>query len=72
VGDLLDTLTELRPEYRENWLAEYTSFRLEPALQNWTMEAQFWWRFQRRFFLLRKDYKAGQPLPAIDILAQGP
>ncbi|MBS1851074.1 MAG: beta-N-acetylhexosaminidase [Acidobacteria bacterium] len=72
VGDLLDTLTELRPEYRENWLAEYTSFRLEPALQNWTMEAQFWWRFQRRFFLLRQTYKTGQPLPALDVLAQGP
>jgi hypothetical protein len=72
IGDLLDTLTELRPQYRENWLAEYTSFRLEPALQNWTMEAQYWWHFQRRFFVLRSAYKPGQPLPAIGVLAQGP
>lgn len=69
VGDLMDILEDLRPQYQENWLAEYTSFRLDAALMNWTMEAQFWWHFQRRFQNLREQYKPGSPLPAIEVLA---
>lgn len=66
VGDIMDTLSLLKPLYRENWLAEYTPWRLETAMLHWDMEYQFWWHCQERYERYHAAYKPGATLPPID------
>ncbi len=68
VGDLFDALSDLKPLYRENWLAEYTTYRLENAMGRWDREGQYWQRVQDRYHRFRAGYVKGQPLPALDVL----
>jgi len=66
LGDLLDSLSELKPLYRENWLAEYTAYRMETALARWDAEYQYWLRVERRYARFQAEYAAGSALPTID------
>ncbi len=42
IVDLMDRITDLRPEYRSEWLEEYTPYRLGSALGRWDAEYQYW------------------------------
>jgi hypothetical protein len=66
VGDIMDALSLLVPDYRTNWLAEYKPYRMETALLRWNMEYEFWWRAQRSFDSFQERYKKGTPPPALE------
>lgn len=66
VGDIMDSLSLLVPDYRNNWLAEYTTYRMETALLRWNMEYRFWWRAQASFEGFKETYRKEEPLPTLD------
>ena len=69
VGDLLDGLSLLLPEYRRNWEAEYRPYRMQTALERWEREYQFWLRVQGRLQRFHAKYKAGSAVPSLDSVA---
>jgi hexosaminidase len=68
IGDIMDALSLLIPEYRANWLAEYSSYRMETALMRWHMEEEFWWRAQSSFVEFKGRYRSGTQLPSMEDL----
>ena len=68
--DLMDILTQLRPEYQKVWLAEYTPYRLDEALARWDAECQHWLRVQTRLEDFAGSYREGQPMPALEVLTK--
>ena len=70
--DLMDAITELRPQYRRAWLAEYTPYRLASALGRWEAEYQYWRGLQERLARFSDSTHAGDPLPPLEKLAEGP
>jgi hypothetical protein len=67
-ADLADAVMELREEYRNAWLAEYTPYRLGDALGRFDMEYQYWRRFQKRIEEMSRSYREGEELPALESL----
>jgi len=65
--DLMDLLTELRPQYQQAWMSEYTPYRLGETLLRWDAEAQYWLRLQSRLEVYGEGYKQG-PLPQLETL----
>ena len=68
VGDILDALSLLIPEYRKNWLAEYTPYRLDTALVRWQAEYQYWWRAERRYRAFRANALRSKAIPSLQEL----
>ena len=66
--DLMDTVTELRPLYREAWLAEYTPYRMGSALGRWDAEYEYWRRLQTRLEKFAENYRPEQNLPSLESL----
>ncbi len=66
--DLMETITELKPQYEQAWLEEYTSYRLAAALGRWDAEYEYWRRLQANLFQLLDDYNPTQGLPSFDSL----
>jgi hypothetical protein len=66
--DLMESITELKPQYAEAWLAEYTSYRLAAALGRWDAEYEYWRRLQANLFHLLDDYNPTRGLPTFDSL----
>ena len=69
--DLMETITELREDYRLAWLSEYTPYRLATQLGRWDGEFQYWRAMQeelRAFSRVRKD---GDPLPPLSKVLKG-
>ena len=69
--DLMDTITELRPQYRNAWLAEYTPYRLDSALGRWDAEYQYWRVLQERIRAFADGSHAGQVLPPLETVVGG-
>jgi hexosaminidase len=69
--DLMDAITELRPQYRSAWLAEYTPYRLDSALGRWDAEYQYWRAVQQRLARFSDNSHAGQLLPPLEKLMEG-
>jgi hexosaminidase len=65
VGDLMDSLSELGPEYQKNWLEEYTSYRLTRAMIHFELETEYWRNLQVSYRQFRDKYQTGQPLPTL-------
>jgi hypothetical protein len=61
--DLMEAITELKPQYRDAWLEEYTSYRLAAALGRWDAEYEYWRKLQANFFRLLEDYDPARGLP---------
>ena len=72
IVDLMDAITELRPLYRAEWLEEYSPYRLASALGRWDAEYEYWRRFQQRLQQFSDGSHEGDPLPALEKLAQEP
>jgi hexosaminidase len=66
-ADLMDGITELRTEYRQAWLEEYTPYRLGAALGRFDAEYEYWRRVQARIWEMQRTFKAGTP-PALEAL----
>lgn len=70
-GDLMDALSLLIPEYRRNWQAEYTDYRMATATLRWDMEYRFWWQAQTAFDEFHESYHPGDELPDLGRLVGG-
>jgi hypothetical protein len=44
--DLMEGITELKPQYAEAWQREYTTYRLAAALGRWDAEYEYWRKLQ--------------------------
>ena len=66
--DLMETITELKPQYEQAWLQEYTSYRLAAALGRWDAEYEYWRRLQANLVQVLNDYNPTTGLPAFDSL----
>ncbi len=66
--DLMETMTALKPQYEEAWLAEYTQYRLAAALGRWDAEYEYWRRLQANLLGLLEDYNPRRGLPPFDSL----
>ena len=69
--DLMEFITELREDYRNAWLAEYTPYRLGVALGRWDAEYEYWRKLQERFRAFSRHRKEGDPLPSLESVIQG-
>jgi len=69
IGDLMDLVTELQPEYRQAWLEEYTSYRLGSALGRWNAEYEYWRRLQTNLSMFISNYDPSHTLPDFTALA---
>jgi hypothetical protein len=68
MGDLMDSITELRELYRKAWEAEYTTYRMGSALGRFDAEYEYWRRMQARFWEIQRTFKPGVALPTLDTL----
>ena len=68
MGDLMDTITELRDIYRSMWQAEYTPYRLASAIGRFDAEFEYWRKLQSRVWEVERTYKPGKALPSLDSL----
>jgi hexosaminidase len=66
--DLMETITELKPQYEQAWLQEYTSYRLAAALGRWDAEYEYWRRLQANLVQVLNDYNPIRGLPTFDSL----
>lgn len=66
IVDLMDAITELRPQYRAEWLSEYTPYRLGSALGRWDAEYQYWRSVQDRLKQYSDSSHPGDVLPPIE------
>jgi hypothetical protein len=66
LSDLMDTLTGLRPNYEEAWLAEYSPYRMATALGRWDAEYENWRRMQARLGTFPERYAAGSSPPSLE------
>lgn len=63
IPDLMEGVTELKPQYEQAWLGEFTSYRMGAALGRWDAEYEFWRRLQAGLFETVTTYDAGKGLP---------
>jgi hypothetical protein len=63
--DLMETIADLREDYRAAWLSEYTPYRLATALGRWDGEFQYWRALQERLRAYSRTRKDGDPLPSL-------
>ncbi|HET7213243.1 MAG TPA: family 20 glycosylhydrolase [Terriglobia bacterium] len=68
--DLMDAITELRAEYRADWLAEYTPYRLASAIGRWNAEYEYWRQLQSRLMTFSESSHEGQKLPPLSSFAE--
>ena len=66
--DLMDTISQLREPYRQDWLAQYTDYRLPTALGRWNAEYEYWRRAQSRFQELMANFHDHDRLPSLEEL----
>lgn len=69
IVDLMDAISELREQYRQEWLAEYTPYRLVSALGRWDAEYEFWRQLQVRLIRFSESSKQGDALPPFETVA---
>jgi hexosaminidase len=68
-ADLMDAIGQLRADYRRQWLAEYTDYRLPTALSRWSAELEYWRRMQARFGDLLTNFHDSESLPSLEKVA---
>ena len=64
--DLMDTVTQLKESYRQQWLSQYTDYRLATALGRWDAEYEYWRRAQIKLNNFLSNFKDGDPLPPLN------
>jgi hexosaminidase len=71
LADLMDAVTELRGPYRDAWLSQYTSYRMETSLGRWDAEYEYWRRAQTRFETFADSFHDGESIPSIREVIEG-
>jgi hexosaminidase len=66
--DLMDVITDMRPNYEKAWLAEYSPYRLASALGRWDAEYENWHRIQGRLEAYSGKRAASASRPALQSL----
>jgi hexosaminidase len=69
--DLMETITELKPQYAQAWVEEFTPYRLAAALGRWDAEYEYWRHLQANLFEMLDDYKPEKGLPPFESLLPG-
>jgi hypothetical protein len=64
--DLMDSVTQLKESYRQQWLSQYTDYRLATALGRWDAEYEYWRRAQVRLNNFLINFKDGDRLPPLN------
>jgi hypothetical protein len=64
-ADLMDMITELRPQYQQAWQAEYNTYRLGSALGRWDAEYEYWRQLQARLQSFPGKYQVNRDLPPL-------
>jgi hypothetical protein len=72
VTDLMDRITDLRPEYKAEWLEEYTPYRLGSALGRWDAEYQYWRGVHEKLRHFNDSTKEGDSLPKLNEVIEDP
>ena len=70
--DLMDGITDLKPEYRAEWLTEYKPYRLGSALGRWDAEYQYWRNVYEKLRQFSDSTQAGDKLPPLDQVIESP
>jgi hexosaminidase len=63
IPDLMEMITELKPEYERSWGSEYTKYRMGAALGRWDAEYEYWRRLQDNLQEVVEEYDPKQGLP---------
>lgn len=63
--DLMDAVGEIQAELPQHWLRDYVPYRLETALGRWRAEFERWRSLQARLAEGYRDYRDGDPPPAL-------
>ncbi len=66
--DLMDTITTLKPLYRQEWLAEYYRYRMSSALGRWDAEYEYWRALQTKLKVFANRFHVGDSLPELQSL----
>ncbi len=66
--DMMETITELKPQYADAWKYEYTTYRLAAALGRWDAEYEYWRRLQTNMQRVLEVYDPGKGLPTFESL----
>jgi hypothetical protein len=69
--DLMDAITDLRPQYCSAWLEEYAPYRLDSALGRWDAEYQYWRALQERLVIFSQSSHEGLLLPPLETIVEG-
>jgi hypothetical protein len=72
VTDLMDRITGLEPEYRAEWLKEYTPYRLGAALGRWDAEYKYWRGVHEKLRHFNESTHAGESLPPLQEVIEDP
>jgi hypothetical protein len=68
LADLMEAITELKPQYQQAWFEQYTSFRLAAALGRWDAEYEYWRVFQANLQNMLDSYDPARGLPVFNTL----
>jgi hypothetical protein len=68
LADLMEAITELKPQYEQAWLEQYTSFRLAATLGRWDAEYEYWRVLQANLQNMLDSYDPARGLPLLNTL----
>jgi hypothetical protein len=68
LADLMEAITELKPQYQQAWLQQYTTFRLAVALGRWDAEYEYWRVLQAKMQNMLDSYDPARGLPSFNSL----
>jgi hypothetical protein len=68
----MDQITELRRDYRQAWLMEYTEYRMDSTLGRWDAEYQYWRELQAALRAFSEKLRDGQTLPPLESVVHRP
>jgi hypothetical protein len=72
VIDLMDRISDLKPDYESEWQKEYAPYRMGSALGRWDAEYQYWRGVHEKLRHLNDSTKAGDPLPKLNDVLENP
>jgi hypothetical protein len=68
LADLMEAITELKPQYERAWLEQYTTFRLAATLGRWDAEYEYWRVLQANLQNMLDSYDPARGLPLLNTL----
>lgn len=72
VIDLMDRIADLKPDYKAEWLQEYSPYRMGSALGRWDAEYQYWRGVHEKLRHFNESTKAGDRLPKLNEVLEDP